>query len=109
LTEREVVLVRKTFTSNQIQFFNLMIDDLTQSGWMIPVTDTKHPFTDFSPRGVAKLFLPKQTSRRRKQEFQAQLLSFCLTNENETTNTASGSRNRFLPVGNERAKETSKQ
>jgi hypothetical protein len=34
---------------------------------------------------------------------------FCLTKENETTNTASAIMNRSRPLGNERANETAKQ
>ena len=34
---------------------------------------------------------------------------FCFTNENETTNTVSATKNRSRLLGNERAKETAKQ
>jgi type I restriction enzyme, R subunit len=49
-------LLGKTLTANQIQFVNLAIDYLTQSGWMSAAQLYESPFTDFSPRGVEGLF-----------------------------------------------------
>jgi hypothetical protein len=49
-------LTGKALTANQIQFVNLVIDYLTQGGWMTPVQLYESPFTDFSPRGVEGVF-----------------------------------------------------
>jgi len=49
-------LAGKTLTANQIQFVNLVIDYLIQSGWMSPAQLYESPFTDFSPRGVEGVF-----------------------------------------------------
>jgi len=46
----------KTLTANQIHFINLVIDYLTQSGWMSVAQLYESPFTDFSPRGVEGVF-----------------------------------------------------
>ena len=43
---------RGTLTANQIQFVNLVIDYLTQSGWIRAAQLYESPSTDFSPRGV---------------------------------------------------------
>ena len=53
-------LAGKTLTANQIQFVNLVIDSLTQSGWMEIRQLYETPFTDFSPRGVDGIFNPEQ-------------------------------------------------
>lgn len=53
----------KTLTANQIQFINLVIDDLTQSGWMSPAQLYESPFTDFSPRGIEGVFDPMEVSQ----------------------------------------------
>jgi type I restriction enzyme, R subunit len=50
----------KTLTANQIQFVNLVIDYLTQSGWMSAAQLYESPFTDFSPKGVEGVFGPEQ-------------------------------------------------
>ena len=49
-------LTGKQLNANQIQFVNLMINYLTQSGWMSPAQLYESPFTDFSPRGVEGIF-----------------------------------------------------
>jgi type I restriction enzyme, R subunit len=49
-------LAGKMLTANQIQFINLVIDYLTQSGWMSAGQLYESPFTDFSPRGVEGVF-----------------------------------------------------
>jgi type I restriction enzyme R subunit len=53
-------LTAKTLTANQIQFVNLVIDYLTQSGWMRAAQLYESPFTDFSPKGVEGVFGPEQ-------------------------------------------------
>jgi len=42
-------LAGKTLTANQIQFVNLVVDYLTQAGWMTAAHLYESPFTDFSP------------------------------------------------------------
>jgi type I restriction enzyme R subunit len=49
-------LAGKTLTANQIHFVNLVIDYLTQSGWMSAAQLYESPFTDFSPKGVEGVF-----------------------------------------------------
>jgi type I restriction enzyme R subunit len=49
-------LAGKTLNSNQIHFVNLVIDYLTQAGWMSAAQLYESPFTDFSPRGVEGVF-----------------------------------------------------
>jgi type I restriction enzyme, R subunit len=53
-------LLGKTPTANQIEFINLMIDHLTQRGWMEPSSLYESPFTDISPRGVEGVFASKE-------------------------------------------------
>ncbi len=53
-------LTGRTLTANQIQFVNLVIDYLTQSGWMSAAQLYESPFTDFSPKGVEGVFGPEQ-------------------------------------------------
>jgi type I restriction enzyme R subunit len=53
----------KALTANQIQFVNLVIDYLTQSGWMRAAQLYDSPFTDFSPRGVEGVFSPEQVTQ----------------------------------------------
>jgi type I site-specific restriction endonuclease len=48
----------KQWNANQIHFVNLVINDLTQNGWMSPARLSETPFTDFSPRGVEGVFNP---------------------------------------------------
>jgi type I restriction enzyme, R subunit len=56
-------LTGKRFTANQIQFVNLVIDYLTQAGWMSPGQLYDSPFTDFSPKGVEGVFDAGQVSQ----------------------------------------------
>ena len=56
-------LAGKTLTANQIQFVNLVIDYLTQSGWMSAAQLYESPFTDFSPRGVEGVFDSAQVTQ----------------------------------------------
>ncbi|MGD0467706.1 MAG: DEAD/DEAH box helicase family protein [Terriglobales bacterium] len=53
----------KALTANQIQFVSLVIDYLTQSGWMRAAQLYDSPFTDFSPRGVEGVFSPEQVTQ----------------------------------------------
>jgi type I restriction enzyme R subunit len=53
----------KTLTANQIQFLNLVIDYLTQSGWMSAGQLYESPFTDFSSKGVDGVFDSKQVTQ----------------------------------------------
>jgi type I restriction enzyme R subunit len=53
----------KTLAANQIQFINLVIDYLTQAGWMSPAQLYESPFTDFSPRGVEGVFDSSQVAQ----------------------------------------------
>src|SRR5580658_6297246 len=50
----------KNLSANQIQFVNLVIDYLTQSGWMRVAQLYESPFTDFSPRGIEGVFTQEQ-------------------------------------------------
>ena len=52
----EGFLSNKTLGANQIEFVNLVIDHLTQSGWLDPARLYETPFIDFSARGVDGLF-----------------------------------------------------
>lgn len=56
-------LAGRTLTASQIQFVNLNVDYLTQSGWMHPAQLYDSPFTDFSPRGVEGVFSPEQVTQ----------------------------------------------
>ena len=56
-------LAGKTLTANQIQFVNLVVDYLTQSGWMRAAQLYDSPFTDFSPRGVEGVFNAEQVTQ----------------------------------------------
>ena len=56
-------LTGKTLVANQIQFINLMVDYLTQSGWMQVGQLYESPFTDYSPRGVDGMFTAGQVAQ----------------------------------------------
>jgi len=56
-------LLGKTPSANQIEFINLMIDHLTQRGWMEPSALYESPFTDISPRGVEGIFPSKEVEQ----------------------------------------------
>jgi type I restriction enzyme, R subunit len=56
-------LTGKTFTATQIHFVNVMIDYLTQSGWMRPSQLYESPFTHFSPRGIEGVFNAVQVTQ----------------------------------------------
>jgi type I restriction enzyme R subunit len=56
-------LTGKTMTASQIQFINLMIDYLTQSGWMSAGQLYESPFTDYSSRGVEGIFSAEQVGQ----------------------------------------------
>jgi len=56
-------LAGTTLTANQIHFVNLVIDYLTQAGWMSPAQLYESPFTDFSPKGIDGVFDPEQVER----------------------------------------------
>jgi len=56
-------LAGKTLTANQIHFVNLVIDYLTQSGWMHAAQLYESPFTDFSPKGVEGVFNLEQVAQ----------------------------------------------
>jgi type I restriction enzyme R subunit len=53
-------LLGKNLTANQIEFVNLMVDNLTQRGWMEPTLLYESPFTDLNSRGVEGLFASDQ-------------------------------------------------
>jgi type I restriction enzyme R subunit len=56
-------LSTKTLTANQIEFVNLVIDHLTQTGWLDPSRLYETPFIDFSARGVEGVFGQEQVSQ----------------------------------------------
>src|SRR5258708_40173035 len=56
-------LAGKTLTANQIQFVNLVIDYLTQAGYMSTAQLYESPFTEYSPKGVEGVFSSEQVSQ----------------------------------------------
>lgn len=48
----------KTFTANQLEFINLVVDHLTEHGVMEPARLYESPFIDLSPHGPDALFKP---------------------------------------------------
>lgn len=56
-------LAGKTLSANQIQFVNLVVDYLTQAGWIRAGQLYESPFTDFSPKGVEGVFNPEQVTQ----------------------------------------------
>jgi len=56
-------LTGKTLTASQIQFVNLVVEYLTQAGWMSAAQLYESPFTDFSPRGVEGVFDSTQVTQ----------------------------------------------
>ena len=52
----------KTLTANQIQFVNLVVDYLTQAGWMSAAQLYESPFTDYSTKGVGGIFNSEQVT-----------------------------------------------
>jgi type I restriction enzyme, R subunit len=53
----------KTPTANQIEFINMIVNFLTQRGWMEPSSLYESPFTDISSRGVEGVFGPKEVDQ----------------------------------------------
>ena len=53
-------LAGKALNANQIQFVNLVVEYLTQAGWMSAAQLYESPFSDFSPRGVEGVFNSEQ-------------------------------------------------
>jgi type I restriction enzyme R subunit len=49
-------LTGRSFSANQIEFLNTVIDHLTEKGQMEPRLLYESPFTDFDPMGVAGMF-----------------------------------------------------
>ena len=50
----------KTLSANQIEFINLVVDQLTEQGVVEPTRLYESPFTDITPRGPDGLFSPTQ-------------------------------------------------
>jgi type I restriction enzyme R subunit len=52
-----------TATSNQIEFINLVVDELTQTGVMAPERLFQSPFTDFNAQGPLGVFPPAKVTQ----------------------------------------------
>jgi type I restriction enzyme, R subunit len=50
----------KSFTANQLEFVNLIVDHLTEHGVMEPARLYESPFTDLMPHGPDGLFAPAE-------------------------------------------------
>ncbi len=50
----------KTWTANQIEFVNLIINHLTENGTMDPALLYKSPFVDITPSGPESIFTSSQ-------------------------------------------------
>jgi type I restriction enzyme R subunit len=50
----------KTLTANQIEFLSMVIDHLTEGGYMQPALLYDSPFTDVNPHGVEGVFAGTQ-------------------------------------------------
>jgi type I restriction enzyme R subunit len=56
-------LAGKTFTANQIEFVNLIVNHLTEHGVMGAALLYESPFTDLAPRGPDELFTSEEVDR----------------------------------------------
>jgi type I restriction enzyme R subunit len=59
----DAFLQGKKLAANQIEFINLMVEYLTQRGWMEASSLYESPFTDFSPKGVEGVFESADVTR----------------------------------------------
>ncbi len=50
----------KTWTSNQIEFVNLIVNHLTENGTMDPAMLYESPFVDITPLGPDSIFTSSQ-------------------------------------------------
>jgi type I restriction enzyme, R subunit len=81
------LLQGKKPSANQIEFINLIVDYLTQRGWMEPSSLYESPFTDISSRGVEGVFAPRdvehllvaQTFDLRSPNIRLELTALCAT------------------------------
>lgn len=52
----------KSLSANQLEFIDVIINHLTQNGWMDEALLYESPFTDFNPLGVEGVFNPAQVT-----------------------------------------------